>query len=279
MAKQSVAVKEENTQLALPGFMQDQVGLGTEALDSSAVEVPRIKLLQALSPELTEYNGIVQGHFWHSLMEQDLGSTVRITPIYIDSKFLLWRPRESGGGILARADNGINWSPPNTEFLVKLKGGQEVKWKTANTVAASRLDQWGSSNPADSSSPPAATRMYNIVATFPDFPDMPPAVITLQRAAIKVARRFIGKLKITRAPSFGLIFDMTAVSDRNSSGQSFWNYGFKGSGMVQDETVYRRNHDYYKYFATQGVNVKDIEEAQNDDIPADDGSSKDGPAF
>lgn len=278
MAKTAVAVKESN-QMTLPGFMTEQVGLGTEALDASSVEVPRIKLLQALSPELTEYNSVKAGSFFHSLMEQDLGTTVRITPIYVDSRYILWRPRESGGGILARADNGINWSPPNTEFLVKLKGGQEVKWKTATTVAQSGLDRWGSSNPADSSSPPAATRMFNIVATFPDFPDMPPAVITLQRAAIKVARRFIGKLKITRAPSFGLIFEMSSVEDRNAAAQKYFNFAFKGAGHVEDKSEYERNFEYYKYFKAQGIQVKDIEDAQNDDIPTEDGEDKGKPAF
>jgi hypothetical protein len=279
MAKTAVAVKEE-TQLALPGFMAEQVGLGTEALDASSVEIPRVKLMQALSPELQEYNTLKQGHFFHTLAEQDMGPSVRVTPIYVDSRFILWRPRDSGGGILARADDGIHWSPANTEFNVKLKGGQEVVWRTATTVAASKLDTWGSSNPADSSSPPAATRMFNLVCTFPDYPDLPPAVVTLQRAAIKVARRFIGKLKITRAPSFGLIFDMVAVEDRNTAGQKYWNYSFKGSGMVQDETTYRQNHEYYKYFKSQGIQVKDIEDAQHDDIaedePAGDGK---GPAF
>lgn len=279
MAKTAVAVKESN-QMTLPGFMAEQVGLGTEALDASSVEVPRVKLMQALSPELQEYNSLKAGHFFHTLAEEDMGPNVRITPIYVDSRFILWRPRDSGGGILARADDGIHWSPANTEFHVKLKGGQEVTWKTAVTVAQSRLDQWGSSNSADSSSPPAATRMFNLVCTFPDYPDLPPAVVTLQRAAIKVARRFIGKLKITRAPSFGLIFDMAAVEDRNAAGQKYWNYSFKGSGMVEDKSEYERNFEYYKYFKAQGIQVKDIEDAQNDDIADDEGSGDKGkPAF
>lgn len=109
--------------------------------------------------------------------------------------------------------------------------------------------------------------MYNIVVTFPDNPDVPPAVLTLQRSAIRVARRFIGKLKITRAPSFGLIFEMSSVKDKNANGETFHNYAFKGDGFVTDKKVFDGNLELYKYFKTQGIQVKDLESAQDDAVP------------
>lgn len=276
MAKNAVAVKEDN--LPVPEWMKDQAGLGSEALGAADVEIPRVKLMQALSPELEEYGDIKQGEFWHTLAEKNFGNAVRITPVYVDQSFILWRPRDTGGGILARAADGIHWSPPNGEYAVELKGGAKVTWRTAPTVAASGLDKWGSSNPTDGNSPPAATRMFNVVITFPDFPDLPPAVVTLQRASIKVARRFLGKLKITRAPSFGLIFQMSAAEDRNNAGQKFWNYAFKSDGMVQDKATYDANFEFYKYFKEQGVKVKDIEDVQDDEVPHDSGEAG-KPAF
>lgn len=266
MAKsQAVAVKEEG-ELALPSFMQEQVGLGTERLSSSDHEVPRIKLLQALSPELTEYNDLKQGQFWHSLAEQNLGSEIRISPIFTDVRFILWRPRKnSSGGILARAEDGIHWSPPNGEFSVKLDNGKDTVWRTAPTVSQSGLAEWGSSDPADVNSPPAATRMYVFAITFPDKPELPPAVVTLQRSQIKVARRLIGKLKITRAPSFGQIYKMTAVNDKNAAGQSFFNFSFTKEGLIEDKDIYESNFGYYKMFKSQGVQVKDLEGTQADE--------------
>lgn len=282
MAKNAVALKkEENTALALPDFMKGQVGLGTEALGSGDVEVPRIKLMQKISPELEEHNDLKAGEFFHTLADLNLGSEVRVTPIYVDQGFILWRPQETGGGILARADDGIHWSPANVDFNVKLKTGQEVVWRTAPTVAASGLAAWGSSNPADTNSPPAATRMYKLVVTLPDYPDLPPAVVTLQRSAIRVARKFIGKLKITRAPSFGLIFKMKSTEDRNNAGQPFLNYSFIADGMVTDKDTYDNNFKMYEFFKAQGVQVKDLEDAQRDDLPdgGSDDDTKGKPAF
>jgi hypothetical protein len=241
-----------------PAFLQDHAGLGV-----GDVEVPRLKLLQASSPELTKSKNAKQGEFWHSLIDERIGTTVRICPTYIDWRFILWRPREAGGGILARADDGKHWTPADTDFTVKLKSGQEVKWRTARTVAASGLNRRGSYNPNDPNSPPAATRMYSIVCSFPDRQDWPPAVVTLQRTAIKVATKLIDRLKVLRAPSFGVILEMASFKDESPSGE-FYNYAFEIAGPVEDKALYEDNFAQYRFLIEHGLKVKDLEGAQEE---------------
>ena len=245
----------------LPAFVQEHARLG--GVDVGNLEMPRLKLLQAASRELTEFNNAKQGEFWHSLIDESFGSTVRICPIYIDWRFILWRPRESGGGILARADDGKHWTPADIEFMIKLEGGHEVKWRTARTVAASGLDKRGSYNPSDPNSPPAATRMYSVVCSFPDRQDSPPAVVTLQRATSKAATNLIGILKGQRAPSFGLIFEMTSFKDKSRSGE-FYNYAFEMVGPVEQKPFYEENFAQYRFFIEHGLKVKDLERAQEE---------------
>ena len=244
-----------------PALLKDHAGPG--GLGVGDVEVPRLKLLQASSPELTEFNNAKQGEFWHSLIDERIGSTVRICPIYINWCFFLWRPREAGGGILARADDGKHWTPADSEFTVQLKSGHKVKWRTARTVTASGLNKRGSSNPSDPNSPPAATRMYSIVCSFPDRQDLPPAVVTLQRTANKVATKLIGQLKVLRAPSFGVILEMASFKDKSPSGE-FYNYAFEIVGPVEDKAFYGRNFAQYRALIEQGLKVKDLEGAQED---------------
>ncbi len=242
-----------------PAFIEKRAG----TLRVGELEIPRLKLLQATSPELTEFNNAKPGEFWHSLIDEPLGSTVRICPIYIDWRFILWRPQEAGGGILARADDGRHWTPADTDFTVRLKSGHEVTWRTARTVAASGLDKRGSYNPSDPKSPPAATRMYSIVCSFPDREDLPPAVVILQRAAIKAATKLIGKLKVLRAPSFGAILEMASFKDKSPSG-AFYNYAFEIVGPVEDRAIYEENFAQFRFFMEQGLKVKDLEGAQEE---------------
>ena len=245
----------------LPAFMREHPAFG--GLGVGDVEMPRLKLLQASSPELNEFNNAKPGEFWHTLIDELFGSTVRICPVYIDRRFILWRPRAAGGGILARADDSKHWTPADTEFTVKLESGHEVTWRTARTVTASRLDRRGSYDPSDPNSPPAATRMYSIVCSFPDRQDLPPAVVILQRAAIKVATKLIGKLKVLRAPSFGAILEMASFKDKSPSGE-FYNYAFELVGPVEDRAFYEENFTQYRFFIEQGLKVKDLEGAQED---------------
>lgn len=244
----------------LPAFVRNYAGLGR--LNVGDVEIPRLKLLQAQSPELAEFKNARPGEFWHSLIDDCLGSTIRICPIYIDWRFILWRPREAGGGIFARADDGKHWRPADSEFTVTLKGGDEVKWRTAPTVAASGLDRRGSYNPSDPKSPSAATRIYSIVCSFPNRQDLPPAVVILQRTATKAATKLISKLKVLRAPSFGVIVDMASSKGKSPSG--IYNYGFEVVGPVEDKAFYEQNFAQYRFFMKQGLKVKDLEGAQED---------------
>jgi hypothetical protein len=247
--------------MQLPAFMQKHAAF--RGVDPGDVEIPRLKLLQAHAPELAEFSNAKQGEFWHSLINDGLGSSVRICPIYIDRRFILWRPRSAGGGILARADDGKHWMPADTEFTVKLEGGSEVTWRTAGTVAASRLDKRGSSDPNDPKSPPAATTMYSVVCSFPDRKDLPPAVLVLQRATAKAATSLIGKLKVLRAPSFGVVMEMTSFKDKSPAGE-FYNYAFEVFGPVPEKTFYEDNFTQYRFFLEHRLKVKDLEGAQDD---------------
>jgi hypothetical protein len=49
------------TKTRLPAFLQEHALLG--GLDVGDLEMPRLKLLQTSSPELTEFNNAKQGEF------------------------------------------------------------------------------------------------------------------------------------------------------------------------------------------------------------------------
>jgi hypothetical protein len=244
-----------------PALLKDHAGLA--GLGVGDIEVARLKLLQTSSPELSAFDKAGAGEFWHSLIDESLGSTVRVCPVYISWSFILWRPREAGGGILARADDAKHWTPADSEFTVQLKSGHEVKWRTARTVTASGLNKRGSYDPSDPNSPPAATRLYSIVCSFPDRPELPPAVVILQRNAARVATKLIDQLKELRAPSFGVILQMASRKQKSASGE-FYNHVFEIDGPVEDKAFYGKNFAQYRRLVERGLKVKDLEGAQED---------------
>lgn len=261
--------EEKGTGIAniAPDFMKGDVGKGVESLGASDVEIPRLILLQALSPEVEE-GDFKAGQFFHSTLEETIGDAegLRIVPIFADVRYILWRPRHEGGGILARADDGVRWNPSKGSFTVKpdKKSGRTVTWDLKETVAESGLANWGSSDPEDENSQPAATKMWNFVVVLPDYPELGPMVLTFQRGAADVGKKFSGKLKAADAPSFGQIFVMTSKKVDKGSGD-YYSFSLQKEGYVTSAEDYAQYKSLYETFKAQSFGIKDLDKAQDDE--------------
>lgn len=268
VATRPAATAVSNVQMAnVPDFMRQDIDAGKENIHQDDLEIPRLKLIQGVSPELTEYDGLRAGYFFHPAAEHIFEEPFRAVPIFMDRRYILWNPLEAGGGILARADDGVNWSPRDGEFNVKLdkaQGGANVKWKLSPTVAGSGLANWGTMNPADPNSPPAATLMYNFLLAFVDYPDLMPAVLSFQRSSVKSGRRYLTKLRTQRTPLYGTVWEFSAAHEQKS-GRDYYTIGVKGAGLVEDEGLYLQYKNLHSQFSGKGLNIKDIEGLQGED--------------
>ena len=270
------AVAKKQSSELVPDYLSDYAGQGTENVSDLTI-VPRIKLLQGLSPEVVD-DGERAGEFYHDVVEATLGDSIQMVPVYVSQSVLLWRPRKDGGGILARADDGVHWDRPNTDFEVKLDNGKEVVWDTGSTVQRGGLDQFGSMDPDDRNSYPAATRMINIIAMFPEQPDMSPAVISLQRSSFKVGQQFISKLAISRIPSWARVFKMSSRKDKNANNESYFNWSFQASTkkgkngpepVLVPENEAPSYKEMYDHFSSKGFEIKDEDKMEGDDKDTD----------
>lgn len=280
----AVATRPRGQDDSVPDFMRSDAGQGMGNISSEDLEIPRLKLMQGTSPEVKEYDALKPGHLFHTGALENFPDGVSVVPLYVDKRYMLWRPLENGGGVLARADDGTNWTPANRTFEVQLDkkdGGHKVVWKTADTVEASGLAEWGSSNPNDPDSQPAAVLMYCFVVMFPDHPEMMPAVLTFQRTSIKAGRKWLTALKNKRAPIFGQRFRLNVVEDRNESNQEFYNLSVSGEGFVSDRGDYEHYKELAEQFGKSGIQIKDLEGVEREarSPAADDGDGEGQRAF
>ena len=247
----------------VPDFMKDKAGLGTEALSGNAFSPPRLKMAQALSPELETMAGLKAGHFFNSMSEMVYGEKVEIIPCFLTESYLLFAPRVPGatGGLLARADDGIHWNVPSGQFEVTLnKKGDKAIWKMAPTVAQSGLANWGSFDPSDKNSPPAATHSINVVCLVANDLDSGPMVFSFVRSALKTGKKFASNLKMSRVPTFGRLIELSSAKVEGPSGPYF-EPRTKAIGFVQDHGVYDLAKSMYEMSKERGVSV-DIGESE-----------------
>lgn len=243
MAKaQSKQVAKQDQPGEKPAYLRELEKHGpvhrTDNFDSTDVAIPRIKLLQGLSKECEEHNTAKPGIFWHTGMDLALGDEVLFVPVSRRKKYLLVAPLEDGQGILARSDDFINWIPPRGKFEIKIKGKKgTTPWVLAPTVAESGLDRWGTFDPDDPNSPPAATLFYEYLVLLPNHPEVGPVVLSLTRSQIKKAKKGINdKIQMHESagrPMQSLIFMAKAVKEESQQG-SFFNFQFVSSGFAPE---------------------------------------------
>lgn len=232
--KNEMAVVED---AGVPAYLKDYAGPRTNTtMDNEDRIVPRIKLLQALSPELKEFDAAKEGVFWHSILNESLGNELRFIVVMARKSYVLFAPRGDDRMILARAADGKTWDRPNESFEVKMKGfAKPITWHTKGNVAESGLANFGSFIPGDPQSKPAATLVYEYLVYTPDHPDCSPALVSLSRSGIKRGKDLNSKmlLRSATAPQFAQIYKAVTTVEQSADG-TYTGWAFKSDGLATE---------------------------------------------
>lgn len=221
----------------LPAFLQNtDRGTHLVGMDSDDFIVPRIKLLQGISPEVEAFEEAKNGEFWLNVLDISLGNKLRVIPINNRKRYLLLPPIGDDRGVLARADDGRTWNTKG-EWSVKLKNvRQPVTWTIDDLdVRKSGLAAFGTSNPDDPDSNPAATLFYEYLVWLPDVAELKtPVLMSLARSQAKKARDLNGKIEFAGVPMQGLVFEV-GTCDENGAEGPYKNYTFTRGGFATEE--------------------------------------------
>jgi len=105
--------EEEKKELAPADMFQQDAGIGQEDIGREDLTVPRISILQALSPQVQKQKaefieGAEVGQICNSVSSQiyDGDDGAIVVPISYRRTYLEWKPRQAGGGLVA--DHGNN---------------------------------------------------------------------------------------------------------------------------------------------------------------------------
>jgi hypothetical protein len=235
MSKTAVAVQAH---AEVPDYLKEEKAKATTGLDTSDFILPRIKLLQAMSPECRNVEGAKSGTFWHTGANKSLGTSFRFLPAVVAKRVILWEPTKSGTGgkVLAYSADGRNWAMGgNTTHNVTLKDGKtKATWNTKATVAQSKLLEWGSSDPSVESSPPAATLIYDYCCYLLDEPGLSPTMLGCYKTSINQAKKLNTALLMTNKPIQASIVECSALN-MTSEGNTWSVPSFKLTGYAAKE--------------------------------------------
>ena len=261
----------------VPAWMrQKSTGAVLGNLSAEDMKPPEVKLLQATSPECAEQPGAQPGQFWLTGRNLNLGPEITpATPIILKKTYVLWNPTKSMElrVPLAVASDGIRWDIPNQEFTVYFPNNRTpYVWKTMRTVAELRLDQFGSSQPDNPKSTPAASMTYQMLWAF-RLPDGRPqlGVITNSRTGIKPMKELFGMIDGYKPiDHYFLRFRIQAVRLSVRPGEYFFGYKYFSEGKLGDDEEalgddYKALHDRFR---KAGFSTSMADEADASSKPA-----------
>ena len=103
MAKKEVTVASQTALAERPAFMGNQ-GRGSEEVTINDVTIPRLSMVQDLSPQRKKNNaeyieGCEEGMLFNTVTNELYRDPVLFVPVYFRLEWLVWKHRDAGGGL------------------------------------------------------------------------------------------------------------------------------------------------------------------------------------
>jgi len=232
MAKNQVAVKEEAFELVtneIPDFLK-KGNRGAENVGTDDMIIPRIELIQALSPvrkksDPAYIEGAEEGMLYNNVTRALYGTEVTVVPVYYTKQFLVWKDRKAGGG----GSNGFRGAFASKELADRAiaelgEEALEVSDTAQHFVLVRNGDDWQE------------------------------AVISMAKSKVKVSKRWNSLMRLSNTDSFSRAYKLSATTETNARNESYFNFNVSALGFVSKD-MYERAEKLYETIRTGAVKV------------------------
>lgn len=200
---------------------------GNEGITKDDLVIPRLSIIQAISPELDENDpahieGAKNGMMFNTLTRK-LYSEILVIPVMYEKKYLLWRDRKKGGGF----------------------GGQYDTEQEAN-AAIDDMEDPDAWEVADT-----PTHLCLVVSDGKPFE----IAVPMPKSKAKISRQFNSTIRLFGGPRFSRVYKISVVDDKNNAGEKFKNFRIDPAGFPNQE-LFKLAEKLYTDLSTGAVNYK-----------------------
>ncbi|GIW60260.1 MAG: hypothetical protein KatS3mg087_1326 [Patescibacteria group bacterium] len=209
-------------ELTLPEYLRgEEVGL--EGVKATDILLPRMVLIQSLSPQRQQDSSLEEG----SIILSDgtrlagPGECIEITPIVFRKEYLHFEPRSKGGSLIDRTFD---------ENSIIAKKALAAAQRAMNPKA-----------PRMSVDEDAYVESWNFYVWV--FSINRPAIINCARTNVKKAREFLGLIAARGAPMYAGVYNVCSIKERSRDKRFiYWVYSFSNNATNPwvPEAVYRK---------------------------------------
>lgn len=231
MAKSNAVTKVEAFAVSddMPEFLKKGSQRGAENVGSEDVIIPRIELVQALSPARKKsdpayIDGADEGMLFNNVTRDLYGPELTVVPVYYAKQYLVWKDRKAGGGT-----NGF-------------RGAFNTKAEAEATISSLAEDGLEIVDTAQ-----------HFVLVYHDG-KWSEAVISMAKSKMKVSKRWNSLMRLTDTDSFSRAYKLSAVVETNARNEQYYNFNVSALGFVSKE-VYEQGEKLYEVISKGGVKV------------------------
>lgn len=246
--KTELTTNEATTDLSVGS----QMPLGFDDDDADDMIIPRVKVINALSPE-RKANEANEGDIINSLTQDKYNGQVFI-PVFKFTNNILWRPRSEGGGIACIARDGKHGDDSD---------GSQV---LCNQCRKNEFDNTKQGKDAI----PTCTKYINFFGFFRD--SAVPIILSFGKTNYKEGKKLysLAKVSMQNMWNFGYTIDSIAMS---KSGNDWFNIGTKPAGPTTDDERAFAAQLFNSYRNTLGTLMYDMEDSSvSESAPTTDAS-------
>lgn len=227
--KPEMSVVPQESQV--PAYIKKGPARGNEGVAVEDIQIPRLEIVQDLSPILKTNDEAESGMLYNSVTEEIYGHQVTFVPILFNKQFIVWKDRKQGGG-----------------FRGAFKTPQEAQARVNEAVAEG-------DNPKHLTITPTPIH-YGLLLL--DDGRKIEIVISMPRSKEKVSKRFNSMIQLAEGDRFARSYTV-GTADAKSPGGDYYNFAISPQGWTPED-VYRAAEKIYERVAGQMINVAHGEE-------------------
>lgn len=212
----------------VPDYIKMDSARGSEEVRSADMVLPRLEIVQALSPIKEVNEDAKEGYLFNSVTQEVIGDIAYFVPVYFRVEYLVWKDQDQGGG-----------------FFGSFNSQSEAEARRNQAIAEGE-------NP-DYIEIVDTPVQYGLRIT-PDLSVCEQIVISMAKTKAKVSRKWNAMIQIAGGDRFSRVYKLTTFRDENSKGQKFFNYVVQPAGFTP-KAAYEQAERLYEVLKTQDFRV------------------------
>ena len=241
--KKAVSILEE---------MSKDSGGGFEEVTSSDVQIPFIRVIQAMSPQIKKSDsafikGAGQGDIFNTVTKQFWSAEdgILVIPTYFQQKLLEFVPREQGGG-----------------FVGELKASSEEVKKAQRNEAGAELLENGNE---------LVRTAQHYVKIVHDDGTLENAIVDMKKTQLKKSRQWMSIMMMQKhngktLPSFSQVYRLKTVEEGNDKG-SWYSWSVEHEKMVESIESYNDAKSFHTSIKSGELTALPPTDANKDEVP------------